>query len=72
MPDSPRRVDTFEIAVIRNHGLRQPSCGSSFELHEWVRAQAGQTVLVVLCAKCGRYPVELLASLTIVGDPRAN
>jgi hypothetical protein len=71
MPET-RRVDTYEIAVIRNRGLRLPSCGSSFEVHEWVRAQAGQTVLVVLCAICGRYPVELLATMVIVGDERAN
>lgn len=71
MPET-RRVDTHEIAVIRNRGLQGPSCGVSFELHEWVRAQAGQTVLVVLCAHCGRYPIELLASLTMVGTDRAN
>jgi len=68
VPTEPRRVDTHIVASIRNNGLRLPLCGLSFEDHSWVRCQAGETVLVVLCSTCGRYPVELLASLPIVSD----
>lgn len=62
----PRRVDTHIIAVIRNGGLRYQVCGLDFEDHSWVRAQAGETVLVVLCENCGRYPIEILAMQPIV------
>ena len=69
-----RRVGAVTVAGwpgaahIRARAYDRPAC--PWDEHRWVRFMDDETVVLLLCAECGRWPLETLETLNepIVGS----
>ena len=61
-----RNVTIFQGSTARKKFQTEDSCSLKLEGHTWSRVNFQGQAVAIVCVKCGRYPLEIMAMWDVV------